>query len=251
MLSRAIVSQTINAKEIENFSRLADQWWDPKGKFSVLHKFNPIRLQYILDIIYNKFNRDKNAIKPLEGLTILDIGCGGGLLCEPLARLGAHISAIDASAKNIEIAKIHAKKSGLVIDYRAMSLEELNETGVKFDIVLNMEVIEHVDNPEAFMLSSMRAVNDGGLLFVATLNRTLKAWALAIVGAEYILGWLPKATHNIKKFLKPIELKKYFLGSDFNFIAETGVVYNAFFNRWQLAKDMDVNYILVAQRIKL
>lgn len=243
-----IASASINAKEIENFSRLADQWWDPKGKFAILHKFNPVRLQYILDIIYNKFGCDKTAIKPLEGLNILDIGCGGGLLCEPLARLGAKVVGIDASIKNIEVAKVHAKKSNLKIDYRPVSLESLAQTNEKFNIVLNMEVIEHVENPKDFILTTTQTLTPGGILFVATLNRTFRAWALAIIGAEYILRWLPKGTHNIKKFIKPFELKKYFFGIDFSFISETGIIYNPVFDRWQLSKDMDINYILVAQR---
>lgn len=243
-----ITSNSINEREIENFNKIADQWWDPKGKFAPLHKFNPIRLEYILSIIYNKFSLDKMAIKPLKGIKILDIGCGGGLLCEPLARLGADIVGIDAAIKNIEVAKIHAKKTGSNIDYRAISLESLIEQKEQFDIVFNMEVIEHVENPKEFMFSTMQAVKPDGLLFIATLNRTLKSWALAIIGAEYILGWLPKGTHNIAKFIKPTELKKYFLGSDFKFIGETGIVYKPLYDKWQLSNNLDINYILVAQR---
>lgn len=243
-----IASASINAKEVENFSLLADQWWDPKGKLVVLHKFNPVRLQYILDIIYNKLQCDKTAIKPLEGLNILDIGCGGGLLCEPLARLGAKVVGLDASRRNIEVAKIHAKKSNISIDYRAASLESLALTNEKFDIVLNMEVIEHAENPKDFILNATKTLSPEGILFVATLNRTFRAWALAIIGAEYILRWLPKGTHNFRKFIKPSELKKYFFGSDFTFIGETGIIYNPIFDKWQLSKDMDINYILVAQR---
>lgn len=216
--SNNIASKTINAQEIENFTRIADQWWDPKGKFAPLHKFNPIRLEYILTMIYSVFERNKTALKPLEGLRVLDIGCGGGLLCEPLARLGAEVVGIDAAVKNIEVAKIHAKKTNLTIDYRAISLESLVEEHEKFDIVLNMEVIEHVENPKDFILSTMQSVRHDGLLFIATLNRTFKSLLLAIIGAEYVLQWLPKGTHNIKKFIKPLELKQYFLHSDFSFI---------------------------------
>ncbi|AQS41006.1 MAG: Ubiquinone biosynthesis O-methyltransferase [Candidatus Tokpelaia hoelldobleri] len=241
---------TIDATEVERFSRLAAQWWDPAGKFRPLHKFNPTRLAYIREKICAAFDREPNGEKPLKGLRVLDIGCGGGLLCEPLARLGAEVIGADASATNIEVAKIHAETSRLKIDYRATTAETLAEAGEKFDIVLNMEVVEHVADVKLFMSAVATMVKPGGLMFVATLNRTLKARALAIFGAEYILRWLPKGTHTYEKFLRPEELKKELGCGGLTVVDEIGVTYNPFTDSWNRSADMSVNYMLLARRLK-
>jgi len=240
---------TIDAAEVERFSKLAAEWWNPAGKFRPLHKFNPVRLQYIRDKICLAFDRDANAPLPLRGLRILDIGCGGGLLCEPLARLGAEAVGVDASAANIEIAKIHATASGLTIDYRADTAENLAAAGEKFDAVLNMEVVEHVADVPLFMRSAAALVKPQGLMFVASLNRTLKAWALAVIGAEYILRWLPKGTHDWHKFPKPQELRAMLQKDGLTVIGETGVTYNPLADKWGLSRDMDVNFMLLARRL--
>lgn len=245
---KAVSSITVNPTEIEKFSKIADQWWDPNGKYRPLHQFNPVRLRYILDTINKYFNIDQNANLPLKGLRILDIGCGGGLMCEPLARLGASMVGIDASYKNIEVCKLHASKSELTIDYRMISLEELVSTGEQFDIVLNLEVVEHVNNVSEFMASCIQAIKPEGIVFVATLNRTLKALALAIIGAEYILRWLPRGTHSIKKFLKPDEIKSYLTKGNVEVISETGIIYNLLYNKWCTSSDMSVNYMIAGKK---
>jgi len=240
---------TIDSKEIEHFSRIASEWWDAQGKFRPLHKFNPTRLAYIKDKICAAFDRDAKATKPLVGLRMLDIGCGGGLLCEPLARLGADIVGADASASNIEVAKIHAQQSGLVIDYRATTAEALAAAQEKFDVVLNMEVVEHVADVEMFMGACAQMVTNSGLMFVATINRTLRARALAIIGAEYILRWLPRGTHSYEKFLTPDELKTHLRRGGLSVIDETGVSYNPLNDSWRCSSDMAVNYMLLARRL--
>jgi len=239
---------TIDAAEVEHFARLATEWWDSSGKFRPLHKFNPVRLAYIRDNICRAFDRDPRQPRPLAGLRLVDIGCGGGLLCEPLARLGAAVTGIDAAAANIEIAKAHAGQSGLTIDYRADTAENLAAKGEKFDAVLAMEVVEHVANVPLFMQAAAALVKPQGLLCVATLNRTLKARALAIIGAEYILRWLPKGTHDYHKFLRPAELTHLFEQNGLYHIAETGVSYNPLVDKWALSRDMAVNYMLLARR---
>jgi len=241
---------TIDDSEVERFSRMAAEWWNPAGKFRPLHKFNPTRLAYIKEKICTAFEREPNGGKPLAGLRVLDIGCGGGLLCEPLARLGADVVGADASTTNIEVAKIHAETSGLKIDYRATTAEALAEAGEKFDVVLNMEVVEHVADVKLFMSAVATMVKPGGLMFVATLNRTLKAKALAIIGAEYILHWLPKGTHTYEKFLRPEELEKHLTGGGLTVIGETGVTYNPFNDTWNRSPDMSVNYMLLARRTR-
>jgi len=240
---------TVDDAQIEHFSRIASEWWDASGKFRPLHQFNPTRLAYIKEKICSAFDLDPTAAYPLTGLRILDIGCGGGLLCEPLARLGATMVGADASPTNIEVAKLHASQSGLDIDYRATTAEDLAGRGEKFDVVLNMEVVEHVADVALFMASCAKMVKGGGLMFIATINRTLKAWALVIVGAEYILRWLPKGTHLYDKFLRPDELTAHLVRSGLSLVDETGVSYNPLRDRWFCSRDMSANYMLLARRL--
>jgi 2-polyprenyl-6-hydroxyphenyl methylase/3-demethylubiquinone-9 3-methyltransferase len=239
---------TIDAGEVERFSALAAEWWNPNGKFRPLHKFNPVRLAYIRDRVAERFGRDPRAAKPFEGLRFLDIGCGGGLLCEPMARLGAEMVGADASATNIEVAKLHAAESGVAIDYRATTAEDLADAGEKFDVILNMEVVEHVADIDLFVKKCGEMVKPGGIMFVATINRTLKALGLAIVGAEYVLRWLPRGTHQFGKLVRPDELEQALAGADLAVIDRTGVVYNLLSDRWQQSRDMDVNYMVLAEK---
>jgi 2-polyprenyl-6-hydroxyphenyl methylase/3-demethylubiquinone-9 3-methyltransferase len=239
---------TINDAEIAKFTAMAEEWWDPKGKFKPLHKFNPVRLAYIRDNLASHFGRDTSGMRPLEGLKIVDIGCGGGLLCEPLTRLGASVTGVDAAERNIAIARIHAEQSGLDIDYRVTTSEALVEAGEKFDVVLNMEVVEHVDNVPLYMKSCADLVAPGGLMFTATLNRTARAYALAILGAEYVLGWLPKGTHDWKKFLTPDEIRSLITRNGLKVIEGKGVTFNPIADEWRLSSDMAVNYMLLAER---
>jgi len=241
---------TIDQAEIDRFSALAAQWWDPKGKFKPLHKFNPVRLDYIHKQVCAQFARDPQAPQPFSGLRFLDIGCGGGLLSEPMARLGAEIVGADASATNIEIARLHAAQSGLAVDYRAVSAEELAAAGEKFDVILNMEVVEHVADVDLFLKSCAAMVKPGGLMFVATINRTFKAMALAIIGAEYVLRWLPRGTHQYEKLVRPAEIEEPLAASGMMVLDKTGVFYNPLQDRWDLSRDMDVNYMILAGRAK-
>ena len=239
---------TVNADEIAKFSAMADDWWDPDGDFKPLHKFNPVRLAYIRDRALKHFRRNEADRRPLEGLRLLDIGCGGGLLTEPLSRLGASVTGVDAGAKNIAVAKLHAERMGLEIDYRATTSEALVAEGARFDIVLNMEVVEHVDNVPLYMKSCADLVAPGGLLFSATINRTLRALALAKIGAEYILRWLPAGTHDWNKFLTPDELKALITRNGLKTIDETGVVFHPLADEWRKSPDMGVNYMVLAER---
>lgn len=239
---------TIDTGEVERFSKLAAEWWNPSGKFKTLHKFNPIRLAYIRDHVANRFGRDPRAARPFEGLRFLDIGCGGGLLCEPMARLGASVVGADASETNIEVAKLHAAESGVAIDYRAATAEDLADRGEKFDVILNMEVIEHVADIDLFVGKCGQMVKPGGIMFVATINRTLKALGLAIIGAEYILRWLPRGTHQFGKLVRPDELEKALAKADMSIIDRAGVIYNPLGDRWQRSTDMDVNYMVLAEK---
>lgn len=239
---------TIDAGEVERFSAMAAEWWDPNGKFRPLHKFNPVRLAYIRDQIAARFGRDPRAAKPFEGLRILDIGCGGGLLCEPMSRLGATVVGADASETNIEVAKLHAAEVGVNVDYRATTAEALAEAGEQFDVVLNMEVVEHVADVDFFIGTCAQMVKPGGIMFVATINRTLKALGLAIVGAEYVLRWLPRGTHQYGKLVRPEELERPLLASGMTVTDRTGVSYNPLTDRWGRTKDMDVNYMLLAEK---
>ncbi len=240
---------SLDEAEIAKFSAMAAEWWRPDGKFAVLHAFNPVRLAFIRDHVTAAFGLDPKAERPLEGVRILDIGCGGGLISEPLARQGARVTAIDPSEKNIGTASVHAQEQGLEIDYRVGTAEELAEAGENFDAVLNMEVLEHVSDPRAFTATCAALVRPGGLMFCATINRTWKAFALAIVGAEYILGWMPKGTHHWEKFITPEELEGWLKENGLSVLEKTGVAYNPFTGRWLKApRDMDVNYMLVARR---
>lgn len=241
---------TINPDEVEKFGRLADEWWNPKGKFKPLHKFNPVRLGYIRDHAVSHFGKDGAARQPLAGLTILDIGCGGGLLCEPLTRLGATLTGVDAAERNVAVAKLHATQSGLNIDYRATTAEAVAAAGEKFDIVLNMEVVEHVDNVPLYMKSCADLVAPGGLMFTATINRTARAFALAIVGAEYVLGWLPRGTHSYEKFLTPEEIGALLARNGLKVIDKSGVVFHPLADEWRKSSDLGVNYMVLAEKPK-
>ena len=233
---------SINKKEIEKFSRIAEEWWNPDGKFKPLHNFNPIRIRYIKDNIVKDFNI-KSSNKPFKNIKILDIGCGGGLLSEPMCRLGASVVGIDASKKNIEVAKFHAKKSGLKIDYRVASPEIL-KTKIKFDIILNMEIIEHVEDINFFINESSKLLKKNGIMFVATLNKTLKSYAFAIIGAEYILKWLPIGTHDWEKFIKPNDLINITKKNNLSLKKMDGMKFNIFNNSWKVSSDTSVNYIV-------
>ncbi len=239
---------TVDPEEVARFSRVAGEWWDPRGPMAALHKFNPVRLAYIRDRAAAHFDRDPLRLDCLAGLRVLDIGCGGGILCEPLTRLGAAVVGVDPSESNIAVARQHAAKSGLAIDYRNSTVEALAHAGEVFDVVLAMEVVEHVADVGLFVELTAGTVKPGGLLFVATLNRTAKSFALAIVGAEYILRWLPRGTHQWDKFVMPDELDLAIEQCDLRVIGETGVIYNVFADRWQLSADMDVNYMVVAEK---
>jgi len=232
---------TINKKEIDKFSKLADEWWDPEGKFKPLHNFNPVRLRYIKDTITKKF-RNKSEKLPLKDIKILDIGCGGGLLSEPLSRLGAAVTGIDASDRNIKIAKMHLKKSKLDINYYCSSPENF-EAKEKFDVVLNMEIVEHVDNVDFFLLKSSELLKKDGLMFIATLNKTLKSYVFAIIGAEYILKWLPIGTHDWNKFLKPDDLINICKNNSLNLNNLIGVKFDILKNEWIVSNDKSINYL--------
>ena len=234
-------NNTINKKEIEKFSKIAEEWWNPNGKFKPLHKFNPIRISYIKENIVKslKIKQNKN---PLKKIRILDIGCGGGLLSEPMCRLGAEVTAIDASTKNIAVAKLHAKKNNLKINYICTSPEKL-KTKKKFDVILNMEIIEHVEDVKFFLKSCSNLLKKNGIMFVATLNKTLKSYAFAIVGAEYILKWLPVGTHDWEKFIKPDELINILKKNDVRLDRLDGMKFNLVTDRWKISDDKSVNYI--------
>jgi 2-polyprenyl-6-hydroxyphenyl methylase / 3-demethylubiquinone-9 3-methyltransferase len=239
---------SIDPAEVEKFSRIAAEWWNPKGKFGVLHKFNPVRLAWIKEQASARFARDPFDRAPLKGLRLLDIGCGGGLLCEPMARLGADVIGVDPSEKNIKTATVHAEEMGLAIDYRAGTAEDLATAGERFDIILNMEVIEHVTDPRAFVGTCASMLKPEGLMFVATLNRTLKSFGLGIIGAEYVLGWLPKGTHQWEKFVTPQELKGWLNEFSVTPVDESGVTFNLLSREWRKARDMDVNYMVLGAR---
>ena len=238
---------TINKTEIDKFSKLASEWWDPNGKFKPLHKFNPVRLDYIKKSITKKF-KNKNISKPLKNIKILDIGCGGGLLCEPLSRLGAEVVGIDASEKNIKIAKIHAKKNNLNVNYFCTSPENF-KTKSKFDVVLNMEIVEHVNDVNFFLKESSKFLKKSGLMFVATLNKTLKSYIFAILGAEYILRWLPIGTHDWNMFIDPKVLNEICKKNSLTLEELHGVKYNVITNEWSLSSDDSVNYMARFKKI--
>ncbi|MAW01903.1 MAG: bifunctional 3-demethylubiquinol 3-O-methyltransferase/2-polyprenyl-6-hydroxyphenol methylase [Candidatus Pelagibacter sp.] len=231
---------TVNKEEIRKFSKLADEWWNPNGKFAPLHKFNPIRQEYLIKEISNNFNIDLDTPNSFKNLKILDVGCGGGLLCEPFSRLGADVTGIDASEKNIAVAKIHSNKSNLNINYVCTRPEKISK---KYDVLLCMEIVEHVDNLKLFYQSCVNLLNKNGLIFFATINQTVKSYLLAIIGAEYVLRWLPIGTHDWKKFVKPTHMIDSISNLSLNYKKITGVTYNPFYNRWNLSNDIDVNYI--------
>lgn len=239
---------TVDPAEIERFSRIAEAWWDPSGKFAPLHRLNPLRIGYIRDQAARHWRRDALSGGPMAGLDLLDIGCGGGLLSEPMTRLGAGVTGIDASERNVAIARQHADKQGLAIDYRVQSAEALVEEGRQFDIVLALEIVEHVTDAGLFLKSCGRLVKPGGLLFLSTLNRTAKAWALAIAGAEYVMRWLPRGTHDWRKFLKPSEAVDGLRAGGIETREIVGVIYNPLSRAWSLSKrDLDVNYMLYGE----
>jgi len=240
---------TVDEGEIERFSRIAEEWWDPKGKFAPLHRLNPVRLGYIRDRAAAHWQRDPLGGSPLAGLSLLDVGCGGGLLCEPMTRLGAAVTGIDAADRNIATARLHAERQGLAIDYRAATAEALATEGRQFDIVLALEIVEHVADVDLFLQSCGRLAKPGGLVFMSTLNRTAKAWALAIAGAEYVMRWLPRGTHDWRKFLKPSELVRGLRHVGVEPQEIGGVVYSPLSREWSLHKrDLDVNYMLYGSK---
>lgn len=249
MSSPAPARSSIDPAEVERFSRIAAEWWDPHGKFAPLHRFNPVRLGFIRDQALYRFKRDPQARRPFEGLRLLDIGCGGGLLCEPMTRLGFQVTGVDASERNIGTASAHAAEQGLDIDYRASTAEALVEAGEPlFDIILNMEVIEHVADPGEYLRSCAQLLKPGGLMIVATLNRTLKALALAKVGAEYVLRWLPAGTHDWSKFLKPDEIRGFLAAAPVAVDGPFGVVFNPLTGKWTESADTAVNYMMTVVR---
>jgi 2-polyprenyl-6-hydroxyphenyl methylase/3-demethylubiquinone-9 3-methyltransferase len=248
MAESASIDPSIDPGEVAKFEAMAAQWWDPAGKFAPLHKFNPVRLAFIREQAAAHFGRDSRSLCPFEGLSLLDIGCGGGLLSEPMARLGFAVTGADASGRNIGTAKAHAAQSGLAIDYRAASAETLVAEGRSFDVVLNMEVVEHVADVSAYLAACAQLVKPGGLTFVATLNKTLKSLALAKIGAEYVLNWLPRGTHDWNRFIPPAELQKSLEESGLTFLKTQGVSFDPLSWDWKLSSDVDVNYMVVATR---
>ncbi len=238
-------ASTVDPAEVERFSRIAEEWWDPAGKFAPLHKLNPVRIGYIRDRVASHWRREALSGHPLEDLSLLDIGCGGGLLCEPMARLGAQVTGIDASGRNVAIAAAHADRQGLSIDYRQHTAEVMVLEDKRYDVVLALEIVEHVADVDLFLKSCGGLVKPGGLLFLSTLNRTAKAWALAVAGAEYVLRWLPRGTHDWKKFLEPSEVVKGLAAGGIDTREIVGVVYGPLSRSWSLDKsDLDVNYML-------
>ncbi len=240
--------RTADPAEVARFAALAETWWDETGPFAPLHRFNPARLQLIRDRAAEHFGRDIATAKPFDRLSLLDIGCGGGLLSEPMTRLGANVTGIDAADRNIEAARIHAAQTGLAIDYQNIAIEELARQGARFDVVLNMEVVEHVADVPAYLDAATACLAPGGLMFTATLNRTAKAYALAVVGAEYVLRWLPRGTHDWSKFLKPAELIGLLSACGLAVEEAVGMSFNPLTGRWSQSRDLGVNYVVVASK---
>ena len=235
---------TINKEEIQKFENIADDWWNPEGKFKPIHKFNPVRISFIVEALKSHFNLKHQSSMPLKNLKILDLGCGGGLLSEPMARLGAQVTGLDASKSNVRIAQLHALKNKLKINYIHGSIEKTNFK-TPFDVILNMEIIEHVNNIDLFIKSCRKNIKNSGVMFIATLNRTLKSYFFAIIGAEYVLRWLPIGTHDWNKFITPDELNGITNKNKFKNIKTSGVVFSPLTNKWSLSSDQNVNYISV------
>ena len=245
-MTEAAGKTTIDDAQVEWFSKMAAEWWDPRGKFKPLHKFNPVRISYVREKACAHFGRDVKSARPLEGLRVLDVGCGGGLLSEPMARMGASVVGIDPAEKNIGIATTHANESGVSVDYRATTAEALAEAGESFDLVLNMEVVEHVSDVDFFLTTCASLVKPGGMMFVATINRTLKAGALAIFAAERVLRWLPPGTHQYEKLVRPEEIETPLKASGMTPVERQGVFYSPLTDSWNRSKDTDVNYMVLA-----
>jgi len=244
----AQTAPSVDPSEVEKFSRMAAEWWDPTGKFAPLHKFNPVRLKFIRETVTAHVRRDAKSLRPFERLSLLDIGCGGGLLSEPMWKMGFKVTGVDPSEKNIGTARAHAAQSGAVVEYRVADAETLAQEGQSFDVVLNMEVVEHVADLRGYLESTAALVKPGGLMFVATLNRTLKALALAKVAAEYILRWLPPGTHDWDKFVAPAELRAMLEDSGLKVLKTQGIAFDPLSWDWRLSNDTDVNYMVVAER---
>jgi 2-polyprenyl-6-hydroxyphenyl methylase/3-demethylubiquinone-9 3-methyltransferase len=242
------MSERVDEAEVEKFDRLAADWWNPEGRMKPLHKLNPVRLRYLRDTLVARFGRDPRAIRPFDGLTLLDIGCGAGLLSEPLARMGFTVTGIDPARNNVDVAKAHAEQAGVAVTYRKVTAETLVEEEALFDVVLAMEVVEHVPSVPEFVAAATSLVKPGGIFVAATINRTKRAFALAIVGAEYVLRWLPVGTHSWDKFVTPDELEEAIAAGGLEVFDRQGVVFNPFADRWGLARDMAVNYMLAARR---
>ena len=248
-MTTSLAPSSIDPEDVARFSAIADEWWDPHGKVAPLHRFNPVRLGFIREQALARFGRDPKARTPFEGLRLLDIGCGGGLLCEPMHRLGFTVTGVDASERNIGTASVHAAETGLVIDYRCSTAEALLADGAgPFDLILNMEVIEHVASPGPYLRSCASLLAPGGLMIVATLNRTLKALALAKIGAEYVLQWLPAGTHDWRKFLKPEQIRDYLAGTPVDVQGPFGVAFNPLTGVWSRSQDVDINYMMTVTR---
>ena len=244
----AVEATTIDPEDVARFSAIANEWWDPDGKFKPLHRFNPIRLQYIRDRLCAQFGRDTQSLRPFDGLRFLDVGCGGGLISEPLSRMGADVTGIDASDRNVGTARVHAEKSGLDIDYRVTTVEELAAMGDTFDAVISMEVVEQVADVDLFLDGCATLMDVNGAIVLATLNRTPKSFAFGIVGAEYIMRWLPRGTHDWKKFVRPSELARGLRRNRVSVDDISGLTFNPLSGEWKISNDMSVNYVLFGTR---
>jgi 2-polyprenyl-6-hydroxyphenyl methylase/3-demethylubiquinone-9 3-methyltransferase len=243
------VTGAVDANELAKFEAMADEWWDPEGKFKPLHMLNPCRLEYAVSQIAAHHARDRGADRPFAGLRILDIGCGGGLLTEPMARLGADVTGVDPAARNIPVAQVHAERSGLEIDYRVATAEDVAARGETFDAVLNMEVVEHVPDPRAYLATCAALLNPGGLMLASTINRNAKSFAMAIVGAEYVMRWLPKGTHEWSKFIRPDELAAMLANAGLSVVDRKGYVFNPLAWDWRISsRDLSVNYVMAAAK---